>query len=70
MDVDKDGLLTASDLVVRPKKLNIRMYTPFLAEKNPRDAIRFVLILSQLTMIHVTKGENYHFRSKRKVQWS
>ena len=25
MDVDKDGLLTASDLVVRPKKLNIRM---------------------------------------------
>ena len=35
MDVDKDGLLTASDLVVRPKKLNIRMYTPFLAEKIP-----------------------------------
>ena len=62
MDVDKDGLLTASDLVVRPKKLNIRMYTPFLAEKNPRDAIRFVLILSQLTVIHVTKGENYQFR--------
>ena len=35
MDVDKDGLLTASDLVVRPKKLNIRMYTHFLAEKIP-----------------------------------